>query len=476
MKRHILLSFFLLTAFSAFAQNLRDSVCIVREEFTDETKNWLKETADYLNKNGYKKYGEVLKNLDGSTFGSGFVYIAPDGKSYIVTNRHVVPSREMAVIQFEQPDGTYKEFKDLKVVSLNTDFDLALIELPAGASNTGLRLATIPVTEGEEIWTAGFPGLVGKPSWQLGKGNITNATTRIPDLIDPAVSTLIQHSAPTDPGNSGGPLLRKRTGGTYEVVGINTWKVNSRQTTNLSMPVSLVRKFLAEKNEIQQKVSNEYLRENGAADFIKILRTGSTDDRNKTLEVFSESPIDGLLEACRIQIEEKEENSSGSEEETKSKSSAKKKKSSQSVRMDIDNPYTVGITASLLNTPSGPGFGGRICIQPGLFFGSFLECGVAKYKGTSYAMAGVNARLLIPIMLNDFYIAPYGFAGFNLEFSEVSGFGLSAGGGIEGGRKFDMITLFGFCEFNYKTATLNHERDSENKSRPFISLGAGIAF
>jgi Trypsin-like serine proteases, typically periplasmic, contain C-terminal PDZ domain len=209
MKKYVLFSLFLLAAVSAFAQNLRDSVCIVKEEFSDETKNWLKETADYLNKKGYRKYGEVLNNLDGSTFGSGFVYIAPDGKSYIVTNRHVVPSCEMAVIQFEQTDGTYKEFKDLKIVSSNTDFDLALIELPAGTSNTGLRLATIPVTEGEEIWTAGFPGLAGAPSWQLGKGNVTNATTRIPDLIDPDVSTLIQHSAPTDPGNSGGPLLRK---------------------------------------------------------------------------------------------------------------------------------------------------------------------------------------------------------------------------------------------------------------------------
>lgn len=82
----------------------------------------------------------------------------------VVTNRHVVQNALTANVSFENEDGT-------------------------------------------EVWSAGFPGLGGKPMWQLGKGTITNASAKIKELIAPNISTIIQHSAEVDAGNSGGPLL-----------------------------------------------------------------------------------------------------------------------------------------------------------------------------------------------------------------------------------------------------------------------------
>lgn len=263
-KPLILLS--LLFAGAAFAeQNMRDYVCIVREAFSDETKEWLSKTADYLVANGLSPYGRAVRRLDGSTFGSGFVYVA----------------------------------------------------------------------DGDDVLTAGFPGLAGEPSWQLGTGSVTNASARIKDLIDPAVSLLIQHSAPVDAGNSGGPLLRRKSGG-YEVVGINTWKVNLRQSTNLSLPASTAQKFiqqsLAGKNKkglearkalfneilnaededrkassMERFVSKELAMSYGAAALSKTLRTAKTADCAYVVSSFEQSPIYGLTAAVAVQIFNKKE-------------------------------------------------------------------------------------------------------------------------------------------------------------------------
>ncbi|MBQ1725898.1 MAG: trypsin-like peptidase domain-containing protein, partial [Treponema sp.] len=187
-----------------------------------------------------------MEKIDGNTFGSGFVYVAPDGTNYIVTNRHVVSSCEKASVQFEQEDGSYKTYNNLKVLASDRDLDLALLSFPEGEKPfaRGMSISSLAVSDGEEVWSAGFPGLGAEPSWQLGKGTVTNATTRIKALIDPSITTLIQHSAPVDSGNSGGPLLRKNSKGSYEVVGVNTWKINLRQSTNISMPVSSLKKFI----------------------------------------------------------------------------------------------------------------------------------------------------------------------------------------------------------------------------------------
>ena len=106
--------------------------------------------------------------------------------------------------QFENSDGSISEYKGLEVVYSDEDVDFAVISVPAGFSRKGLPFAANTVEDGEDVWSAGFPGLDGKPMWQLGKGNVTNSMARLDELLDSKISTLIQHSAQIDGGNSGG--------------------------------------------------------------------------------------------------------------------------------------------------------------------------------------------------------------------------------------------------------------------------------
>ena len=315
----------------SFAENLKEKVCVVREQFSDSSKKWIKKNAEYLRQQGFSKESKFMEKIDGNTFGSGFVYVAPDGTNYIVTNRHVVSSCEKASVQFEQEDGSYKTYNNLKVLASDRDLDLALLSFPKGENPfaSGMTVSSRAVSDGEEVWSAGFPGLGAEPSWQLGKGTVTNATTRIKALVDPEVSTLIQHSAPVDSGNSGGPLLRKNASGSYEVVGVNTWKVSFRQSTNISMPVSSLKKFIEKAtsapapqsldkrisaftkelkedevscSKIEKFLSKKYVGKSGAETFAYVMRNSSTADYAYTSASFAEYPLSGFYAALAVDI------------------------------------------------------------------------------------------------------------------------------------------------------------------------------
>ena len=65
----------------SFAENLKEKVCVVREQFSDSSKKWIKKNAEYLRQQGFSKESKFMEKIDGNTFGSGFVYVAPDGTS-----------------------------------------------------------------------------------------------------------------------------------------------------------------------------------------------------------------------------------------------------------------------------------------------------------------------------------------------------------------------------------------------------------
>jgi serine protease Do len=107
-----------------------------------------------------------------------------------------------------------------------------------------------PVEEGEDVYSAGFPGLGNTTIWQFGQGMVSNARVRFPeDATDSArmMGPYIQHTAQVDPGNSGGPLLvtapEVLTG--YAVAGINTLSARGRQAANFTIPIDRAIDFLA---------------------------------------------------------------------------------------------------------------------------------------------------------------------------------------------------------------------------------------
>lgn len=330
--------YFISLLFLPFVLNaqIRNYVGIVRGQYQPEIVNFLEDFKTSLDDNGYSSFSRYIDSFIDGTFGSGFVYVDNDGTNYIITNRHVINLAKTASIEFEDinSDST-KKYEDLSIVILDEDIDLAILKFKNNSKpfNRGIPISSAKLSDGQDVWSAGFPGLAGDPVWQLGKGTVTNSRAKIKDLLDPSISTIIQHSAEVDGGNSGGPLLisAKNSVG-YEVVGINTWKAVSRQNTNFAIPASLITRLinnsktqsendnlkaaqersatLLEKlnNEdedfksIAKYISDELTIKQGKEAFIKALQYADSQERNFIAATFSQSPFEGIRYSVAYQI------------------------------------------------------------------------------------------------------------------------------------------------------------------------------
>ncbi len=248
VKRIFLVLSMLVLAVSIHAQ-VKSHVAIVKPTLAEPTKEFLLQLAKSMHADGYKDAAAYLEAWAEGGFGSGFVYVDPKtGDNYIITNRHVVAQAEKATLEFENEDGATVSYKDCEVVAVSEDLDLALLAFPSESKpfSFGISFAKSLPDDGSDIWSAGFPGLLSRPSWQFGKGNVTNNRVKVPELSASENATFIQHSAPIDGGSSGGPLLiidkTSRLG--YSVVGINTWKILGRQDTNFAVPTASITEFL----------------------------------------------------------------------------------------------------------------------------------------------------------------------------------------------------------------------------------------
>ena len=327
MKK-VLLSFLVIFSviFSANAQ-IKNYVGIVRQQYHEDTITMLNEFKDDLKKDGYSTFSKAISAYIEGGFGSGFVYVDSKGDNYIITNLHVVSQAATCSVEFENQDGTYTKYENLTVLSVDEDLDLAILKFNDSKPFTkGLSFSAKSVTDGMDVWSAGFPGLGNNPMWQLGKGVVTNSTARIKELIDPDVTTLIQHSAQIDSGNSGGPLMVVSANSVagYEVIGINTWKAAYRQETNYSIPASTVKKFIEESlnpkvvdsetllkqrieslieqldeddatySDIVNYVAYESVAQAGIESLLKVNKSAPTAVRSNVINTFSYSPIEGI--------------------------------------------------------------------------------------------------------------------------------------------------------------------------------------
>src|SRR5581483_5745250 len=162
----------------------------------------------------------------GQGAGSG-VLVAPDG--YLVTNAHVVDGASR--IHVDLVDGRTLEGRvvgkdspsDLAVVRINTD-NRSLPWIKMGTSK--LRVGQLVVAIGNPF---GFSSTVST-------GVVSSLGRSLRGPEGRLVENLVQHTAPLNPGNSGGPLVDFRA----ELVGINTAMIHRAQGLSFAIPSQTV--------------------------------------------------------------------------------------------------------------------------------------------------------------------------------------------------------------------------------------------
>ena len=175
--------------------------------------------------------------------GSGFV-IAPDG--YIVTNCHVV--EDAPKIEAAFTDGSRRK---ATLVGMDPSSDLALIAVNA----SGLPFAKLGESEslkvGQLVIATGNP--FGFQS-TVSTGVISALGRALRSQQGRLIENVIQHTAPLNPGNSGGPLLDSRA----HVVGINTAIIAMARGIGFAIPADTAR-WVVSQLISQGRVRRSYL-------------------------------------------------------------------------------------------------------------------------------------------------------------------------------------------------------------------------
>jgi S1-C subfamily serine protease len=163
--------------------------------------------------------------------GSGFV-IAPDG--YVLTNSHVVMDAPRVDVTFMNGDR-----RAASLIGLDESTDLAVVRINA----SGLPFASLGdsanLRVGQLVIAAGNPyGFQSTVSTGVVSALGRSLRTRQGRLVE----NIIQHTAPLNPGNSGGPLLDSRG----RVVGINTAIIAMAQGIGFAIPADTARTVVAQ--------------------------------------------------------------------------------------------------------------------------------------------------------------------------------------------------------------------------------------
>lgn len=153
----------------------------------------------------------VTQTNQGIGTGTGFVI---NDRGYIATNVHVIDGGNLIKAIPTNSNTMY----DVDVIARSYELDLAIVRVP-GINLPPITLSLAPSRKGQKVWAIGYPG-----------GADRNRPAHDPTVQDGVIGRIfsgawktqkfriIQHNAPTNPGNSGGPLLDD----CGRVIGVNT--------------------------------------------------------------------------------------------------------------------------------------------------------------------------------------------------------------------------------------------------------------
>ena len=163
--------------------------------------------------------------------GSGFI-ITPDG--YALTNSHVVGGRSKLTATTHEGDRI-----DAETIGDDPSTDLALIRLSARdlpictlGDSAALRVGQLAIAIGNPL---GFDSTVST-------GVVSALGRSMRSQHGRLIESVIQHTAPLNPGNSGGPLVDSRG----RVVGVNTAVIFMAQGIGFAVPANTARWVIGE--------------------------------------------------------------------------------------------------------------------------------------------------------------------------------------------------------------------------------------
>jgi S1-C subfamily serine protease len=170
--------------------------------------------------------------------GSGFV-VAPDG--YVMTNSHVVARAKR--IRVRTPAG---EVSEARVVGDDPATDLAVVKLdPAALAGPGQPVRYLAIEGGLAPRVGQLAVAIGNPlgfESTVSTGVVSALGRSLRGKGNRLIDGVIQHTAPLNPGNSGGPLLDARG----RVLGVNTAIIAGTQSIGFSIAVETAAWVLGE--------------------------------------------------------------------------------------------------------------------------------------------------------------------------------------------------------------------------------------
>lgn len=209
--------------------NMKKKIMVKTSMLGSFEKETSKELKDIIYENQKLVVCIEVETSEGKFIGSGFLY---NDKGDIVTNAHVV--QENSSVKVKMSDTT--TYSGVVIGKSNTT-DVALIRVEKLKGKKPMRVDKSKKYEiGDEIIALGSP---------LGLQN--SATTGIISGVDRDFNIenyqykgMYQISAPISEGNSGGPLIDRKTG---QVIGINSAKLGE-ETIGFSIPIHKVVELL----------------------------------------------------------------------------------------------------------------------------------------------------------------------------------------------------------------------------------------
>ncbi|MFW6061831.1 MAG: trypsin-like peptidase domain-containing protein, partial [Planctomycetota bacterium] len=167
------------------------------------------------------------------------VIVHPSG--LIVTNAHVVRRAQ----QIEVTLADERSF-DARVISVQADYDLAVLEIDADK-----LLPHLPLGRSDDLMVGETVIAIGNPLGYAGSlttGVVSALDRKLEFDSDLAYEGLIQTDAPINPGNSGGPLLNVRG----ELIGVNTAIRADAQNIGFAIPADTVAAELVDLLDFEQ--------------------------------------------------------------------------------------------------------------------------------------------------------------------------------------------------------------------------------